>query len=214
MGGGRVCEAGVICARPCAPEARSTPRQGARRHGHPSDSHRAARSEDHRAGRVRRHTRLLLREFQRPGIRGKRGAGLRVRAGQPFALDARRAARPPLPDRASAGQAGAGGGGRGVRRGGGSSPEFAALRQVGRGQAQREELPPAVDSARLRARLRGAVGVGRVRLQGDRLLVSRIRAQPAVERPDDQDRLADRAGAAAGRQGRRGQAAVRGRVLP
>ena len=89
-----------------------------------------ARCAADRAARVRRRARLLLRELQSPRASPSR-ARRRVRAGQPLALRARRAARAALPDRARAGQAGARGRGRSVRRRGRPAPQLAARSAAG-----------------------------------------------------------------------------------
>ena len=101
------------------------------RHGDP-------RRAGPRAEGLRRRARLLLRELE-PAAPSTQlvGRDVRLRAGQPLALGRRRAARPALPDAAAAGQAGARGRGRGVRRGGGPAPLLAHLRPLGRASGSR-----------------------------------------------------------------------------
>ena len=96
---------------------------------------------------------------------------------------ARRAARPALPDRACAGQARARRRRRGVRRRGRPAP-LARRRSAARSACalSADEQAHAVDPAGIRARLPRAVGVRRIPLQDDRLLVSGARAHAAVER--------------------------------
>mgnify|MGYP003694506017 CR=1 FL=1 len=107
----------------------------------------------------------------------------RVRAGQPFALAPRRAARTALPDRARAGQARAR---RAPAKSSTSRSTCAAarrnLRPLGRHDAVGGKPADAVDSARVRARLPGRVRERGVSLQDDRLLVSGARADAALER--------------------------------
>jgi len=76
-----------------------------------------------------------------------------------------RAARPALSDQPAAGQAGARGGGRGVRRGGGPAPQLAAFRPRRQLSAVGRDARDGVDSAGVCARLPGAVGACRVSLQ-------------------------------------------------
>ena len=95
---------------------------------------------------------FFMESWNRRALR-RGGPRRRVRAGQPFAVASRRAARPPLPDPQPAGQAGARGRGRGVRRGRRhprGSPTFG--RWVGV-DALGGEQAPALGPRRLRARL-------------------------------------------------------------
>ena len=126
-----------------------------------------------RAARLRRRSRLLLRELEPRARSRDAGHRRRLRAGQPFALAPRRAARPALPDRAGAGQAGARRRRRGVRRRG--RPAARARRRSARAvgvHAVRGQPADAVGAPRIRARLPRGLGRGGLPLQDHRLLVS------------------------------------------
>ena len=111
---------------------------------------------DHRAQGVRRRARLFPRDLQRGPLRAEAGIRPAFRAGQPFPSQARRAARPALPDRRTAGQAGPRGRGEVFDVAVDIAPR-SELRPLGRREAQRGNQQPAVRAARLCARLPRAV---------------------------------------------------------
>src|SRR5690606_4610767 len=110
------------------------------------------------------------------------------------------------------GQAGQGGGRRGLRRGGGRARRLAHVRPLVRCAALRREPPHALGAARLRPRLRRAERDRRRALQVHGPLPPRARARAALVRPRHRHRLAHRARARALRQGRRRPHARRARA--
>jgi glucose-1-phosphate thymidylyltransferase len=106
---------------------RPLPRAHCQRQGARSDAvhrHRDPRRAAARATRVRRRARLLFRELEPARVRPPR-ARSRLRAGQPQQVGPRHPARPALPDAAGAGQTGARGRRRGLRRGRRHAPRLA-----------------------------------------------------------------------------------------
>ena len=161
----------------------------ARRCADEAERNRAARCRARRHAGLRRRSRLVPRKFQPAAFRSRaartRPAGAQaLRAGQPLVQRGRRAARPALPVAAApAGQAGARGAGRGLRRGGRHPPRLAELRPLVRRRAERCQPPPAVGAGGFRARLRRPHRRHPLPLQDHRRLRAGLRTRDPLERP-------------------------------
>src|SRR5690349_15049252 len=155
------------------------------------DDDRAARGADPRSQGVRGFARLLPRELQRAALhRGDRRAGA-LRPGQPFALCARRAARPaPANAPARAGQAHPRLAGSHLRRRRRRRPGERDVPALGRDRARRRRASPGLDSGALRTRLSRPQRTRRPAIQDDRLLRARGRDRDPLGRPRARDRLA------------------------
>src|SRR5438105_2341698 len=153
----------------------------------------AAGGADRRARCLPRRPRLLRGDVPCRALPPGRHP-LRLRAGQPLALGAGDAARPACAANATAGQAGARGARRDLRRRRRHPARLCDLRQVGGRPAERGELPPDLRSPGFRARFLRAQRGGGSRVQVHGLLRPRGRDRRALGQRGH--RVADRAPAA------------------
>src|ERR1051325_10652804 len=91
------------------------------------------------------------------GLAAGLGREVELRAGQPFGVAARRAARDALPDRPPAAETGAGRVRPRLRRGGRPAPVVGHVRPLGRDGAVGGQSSPGVRAVRLRTWIRGAL---------------------------------------------------------
>src|ERR1700726_931817 len=157
------------------------------REGH-SDHHPRRRGD--RAAGPARCARLLPGDLPPRQVRGA-GSPRRVRAGQPLVLGgARHLARHARAAPPPAGQAGAGGDRRGLRRRRRPAAGLAGLRPLGGGGAVRGEFPAALRAAGLRSRLPGLERHLPRRVQVHRPLRPAGRDRPRLGRPRGRDPMA------------------------